>query len=345
MKNSGQWTLKRDLVVEVGAEAGLDFIAKIEGLVERYRDSRVIIPADTDTASLHLDQLEEIEDLLGLCQLLLEEIAGHYSQLAAEQPEEAEEEDAARALSAKAPSQISTVAGLAGHQILECQKRLARHIESRNLWTLASHLESSWQQALRALLSLESAMRVFEDLPANDHGWFYIEESLAIRREYSRFRDTVLGDGEPEAGGLETRLRRIERHLADLRGQKIYPCLRIDDRRQLRSLGKRIVAWQEGAQDSLEGLRLWQDLSGFVRLLSQINWREELVEHDREILGRAEGLVNEMGGGDSSKAVRGALSGLLGRDRELDRWLGGPGPWTAEELAIHLTRLRAELRL
>lgn len=115
-----------------------------------------------------------------------------------------------------------------------------------------------------------------------------LQSSLRVRRRYATFRSRILATGAPRVEGLHAGLRALGTHLAKLVGWDVYPELRIGDRLQLRELQRRILAWLKAGDraDPADGVRLWEDLVAFVRMMGLISRREELVEHDRGVVSR-----------------------------------------------------------
>jgi len=142
----------------------------------------------------------------------------------------------------------------------------------------------------------------------------------------------------------------MKRRIAILRDRTIYPYLRIGDRRAIRLFQKRIGRWLEsddgsGAQTQA-GERLWQDLVGFAGLLCQVNRRQSLCEHDRELVAHSLRVISTYA--SYAKAVPTtlleAMQTLLGRDDEIDDLLLDPSrAATAVAWRIPLTRLLDEL--
>jgi hypothetical protein len=127
-------------------------------------------------------------------------------------------------------------------------------------------------------------------------------------------------------------------------GRDVYVHLRISDRVQIRSLQERLIAWfLTPAQDLPAGVRLWQDISGFARLLLDVNKRQELVEHDRQ--ARKEIHLRLAGGGEITLEARRFLDSLFGMDEELDIQLLGDLPLDARSLEAPLRRLRGQREL
>ncbi|NIR42317.1 MAG: hypothetical protein GWN07_41585, partial [Actinobacteria bacterium] len=115
-----------------------------------------------------------------------------------------------------------------------------------------------------------------------------LSRSLEVRRHYTRLRATI-GAGELELAELSGWMRRVGTAFAVLIGQDVYPDLRVDDRRQLRTLQHRLLDWLRSdpadPSSTQEGVRLRQDIIGFGQMLGAVRNRQELIEHDAIVLG------------------------------------------------------------
>ena len=120
-----------------------------------------------------------------------------------------------------------------------------------------------------------------------------LQSSLAIRELYARFRravDTLSGTMESDH---RARMRRGGTEIAIIIGRDQYRDLRVNDRYQLRRFQEEILSWLRGESgfDEHAAERIWKDFSTFSELLSLVSRREELMEHDRDLLVRLdEGL-------------------------------------------------------
>lgn len=150
--------------------------------------------------------------------------------------------------------------------------------------------------------------------------------SLAVRRHYQKLWAFALSLGEVEEKSVRRALRGAGTRIAILIGNDVYNLLREDDRFRLRDLQTRILGWLSGEEEPLAALRIWQDFALFVEMLRQINLREELIEHDREVLQDVAVRLSEAKTQEAPSAAREALRALVGLDDELDRLLTGELP-------------------
>ncbi|MEO1368971.1 MAG: hypothetical protein AAFX50_17480 [Acidobacteriota bacterium] len=186
--------------------------------------------------------------------------------------------------------------------------------------TLASRCESGLRCLRKALVSVESAIFEFEGREAPKRQWFDVELSLQIRKLYWNLRRETEAASDSE-DDPERRLRRVLYRIVAFRELSVYPFLRVEDRVHLRDLLKRILDWlRADDQDHAEARRLWQDLSAFTGLLVQVSHRQELQDHDRDLLLRVHARLfrRPERPQDVPTELFEELEKLLGLDQELD---------------------------
>ena len=117
---------------------------------------------------------------------------------------------------------------------------------------------------------------------------------------------------------------------------------------QLRRLLRRILEWLGSECDPLEGRHLWQDLMGFTELLSHISLREEVVDHDRRLIGQTFTYLFPPVGKKQAELdpeLLAELEALLGLDDELDALIFEQRIRPLEPWREPLQRLRSRLGL
>jgi hypothetical protein len=107
-------------------------------------------------------------------------------------------------------------------------------------------------------------------------------------------------------------------------GWEVYPNLRVSDRLHLRELQRRILDWLRGPSDPAVGLRVWQDLEAFLQLLSLINRRQELIDHDHQIVIAASASVCTCTEPSLPESTMQLLARLEGLDDDIDVLLASP---------------------
>lgn len=331
-------------------------------LLELARQTRFVISDETGYFSIDDELVSRVRSLVRQTAQLMREVMECYDAEAARDapPDISVSDDEAflREIGAQISAQMAVeeVSGLAfvsRGQLLDTLNGLDAAVASREVWKVASHVDAGLRRTGRALVAIESAVRECEGLPAEYRPWHNLDDSLEVRRCYGEFRRAILGHGdgdEREIRGdeLAARLRDAASQITELRRREIYPYLRIDDRLQIRRLQQRIATWFDGdgtASDDETGARLWSDLVAFARLLTQVNHRQELREHDRLAVN---GLYQRFFERAQAPARLTAdhlswLEPLLGRDDELDRILLDPERHTGADLRPALERLRNEL--
>ncbi len=336
-----------------------ELLVRLDYLVSQTRGMDFVISDDTGNFSIDDELVKRIRALVRQAAELMLAVMNCYDAEADGTSEEilvSDDEAFLKEIGAQISSQLAVeeVSGLAfvsRGQLLDIVAAIDSAIEARQTWKVASHIDSGLRRAGRALIAIESAMRECEGLPVEYRQWHSLDDSLEVRRIYGEFRRTVLrGDEDPDqvpsGKKLATKLWHAAERIAVLRGREIYPYLRIDDRLQIRRLQKRILEWLDQGGTELEtGAQLWSDLISFARLLAQVNYREELREHDRLAV---DGLYRRF---FEAEAVPRALTSekltllepLLGREDDLDKIILNPDVHSGNDLKGPLERLRKEL--
>ena len=152
--------------------------------------------------------------------------------------------------------------------------------EHPDLWSLLIALATLRRRSVKILVAAHD-VAVEHDLstPRLSEG-VMLEESLRIRKLYGHLV-TAIGTDQPQGvAEIRRRLRRFGVAIAVIAGDPMFRRLRIQDRRQLRALQDRILAWLRDPEPTT-GRRLAQDAGGVALVLSQIERRQELVAYDR----------------------------------------------------------------
>ncbi|MBX3248860.1 MAG: hypothetical protein KF901_16915 [Myxococcales bacterium] len=218
------------------------------------------------------------------------------------------------------------------------QKMSPRRVaEMSDGWDVVAECGSALRRTIKALTAIEVVLARAEGFEAKLGYESEASRSIEVRREYARLRRTIAREGAPaDTEALRRAFRRVGTAIAMLIGRDVYPDLRIHDRRQLRALQARILDWLRAVDAPIaatEGGRLWQDMVGFADLLSHVNRRQELVEHDARMIRKL--LEQEW------TATTGIdLRSLRGLDDELDARIEE----RASEEVIHPILLRLAKR-
>ncbi len=335
-----------------------DLLQRVESLIEETQGMAFVVPEDTGYFSIDDDMVRHVRELMSQTIELLRQLTDFYdAESAAHGESDASEADGddflgdigALISSELAAREVSGLAFVARGQLMEMQEALAGALKHKLVWAVASHADSSLRHLGKALIAIESAVREYENLEARDRRWTDLQDSLETRRLYGQFRRAILRGGDPRTHDeLTASLKGAATRIAILRGLEIYPFLRIDDRLTIRRLQKRIAAWLEGGEDAGEetGRRLWQDLVSFARLLMKVNDREELREHDRQVVTSVHRLIfgSKRPAQRLSPGQLKELERLAGRDEELDRLIHLAGEHPVEDLRAPLERLRDQLQ-
>ncbi|MEM7585561.1 MAG: hypothetical protein AAF560_19380 [Acidobacteriota bacterium] len=310
-----------------------ELLGRIRAQIEKSLGVAFIVPEDTGYFSIDDHMVGQVRELMKETIELLRDLTDYYDAESAAHGEKDEtaaadgdflREIGAQISSELAAREVSSLAFVARGQLLEMQDNLTGALENRQVWGVASYADSGLRHVGKALIAAESAVCEYEGLPASDRRWVDLADSLEIRRLYAQFRRAILRSGDPETvDQLTQHLRGASTRIAILRDLEIYPFLRIDDRRTIKQLQRRIESWLKQEQGTSEesGFRLWEDLVSFARLLIKINDREELREHDRQVVSTVHRMLfsPQRPAEQLTAGHRKELERLLGRDDELDQ--------------------------
>ena len=331
---------------------------RVEELIEQTQGVAFIVPEDTGYFSIDDDMVRQVRRLIAQTVELMRDLTRFYD---AESIAHGEKDDGgagdgeilkqigAQISSELAAREVSSLAFVARGQLMEMQEALLAALENRQVWGVASHADAGLRHAGKALIAAETAICEYEGLPAPDRRWVDLGDSLETRRLYAQFRRAILRAGEAKSGDeLSAQLRGAATRIRVLRNLEIYPFLRIDDRLTIKRLQKRIVGWLNGEGDASEenGQRLWEDLVSFARLLIKVNDREELREHDRQVVQTLHRMLfnSKRPAKRLSDTHLKELERLVGRDDDLDRLILQIADHRIEDLRAPIEKLLGQLQ-
>jgi hypothetical protein len=247
--------------------------------------------------------------------------------------------DAAVELGGRSTSAVEDIAFMVMLEMRQRRERIRLVESSNDEVVLLGECDSALRRIRKGLGAIDVVIARLEGtVPLLDFS-SELEQSLLVRRAYGKFRARVAKNGQPGPSELRSRLRAAGTHIAVLVGWSAFPLLRVRDRLQLRRLQRRILDWlRSGDVDEVAGLRLWQDVAGFVDMLGQVNRRQELLEHDATLVASLAGRLRSTSCRDDDLAAMVLV--LRGMDDELDAWLEAP---RIDALGPILERLELQL--
>ncbi|MBS2027953.1 MAG: hypothetical protein JST54_08635 [Deltaproteobacteria bacterium] len=179
--------------------------------------------------------------------------------------------------------------------------------------------------AQRAVLAVLSALRqaaLPEDARRAPRRTAGLARSLRLRAAYAKLRRELNSQLEPTPETTRPALALLGARLSAFTASPEFCDARVADRIELRALHDRVQQWLTTEGDAKAGARLWQDVTSCAALLSRINMRVELVEHDRELVEAAARAVSRS---DAPEQMPGGLlrrlARLEGRDDAIDALL------------------------
>lgn len=333
-----------------------NFAGQFNRLINRIDRVDVRVPEDSALISLAADLVPGVTLLLREAIDLLSQVEGFYSPDQMESLSPSDDDESLSGIGFQistefAARDLGDLAFFARTDLRSSLEKLMFAATQRgDQLALASHCESGLRRVRKALVSVESAVYEFEGFKPPKRSWFDVEVSLQIRKLYWNLRRETGGHTVDQQKPLEERLRSVLYRIVAFRELSVYPLLRVEDRVTLRRLLKRILDWLNSAdQPQPSGERLWQDLAAFAELLVQVSHRQELQDHDLELISRAYRALFPYGQPipNIPEELRAELQSLLGLDTELDQLIAGsdsdPVTWkpTLQRLRQQLGRSRA----
>jgi len=174
-------------------------------------------------------------------------------------------------------------------------------------------------------------------------------EAVAVRTMYEKFRRSLPPCDPEKEASVRRSLSFAAVSLAGMIAGANFTDVRLGDRVMFQKLQKRVLDWLHNRDATESGAHIYEDIVTSANLLRSINMRQELKEHDRNLVIAAVKSLNA--GSSDPHAVRTLLAELevlRGRDNELTSLLDQiPGNATDPDyimsLRAALSRLVKEL--
>jgi hypothetical protein len=297
-----------------------EFAPRVAELIRQLAEAQITVPEDSTVLSFDHPSVTDAIRLVGETVVLIGE------------------------LDSESDDRLTDLAFLARIELGGAREDLRDVAGRKKTWQALGQAASSMSKAERALAALEREIyAAMEKEPPRRPG--VLAESLEIRAHYAHLRAWLLQHDEDSAPSLMPRFAEAADQLRRLQKLDIYPLMRIQDRKQVRSLLDRIEAAIERGIVDDDVRAIWQDLGGAAELLLQINHRHELVDHDRDHLESEEPVsIGESEGDGEVVAFADHHRRLLGRDRALDEVLIRPWHFTLAQAEERLHALKMRLR-
>jgi hypothetical protein len=240
---------------------------------------------------------------------------------------------------------ITDLAFMARWELYREREGLGRTPSDRAVWAIVSECGRACRRLITSAIAIEDAMCAHEGLENTLRHLYQTElsRSLQVRRAYAMFRHIIVADVASAEESVRERLRRAAFGIARLVGNDVYGDLRASDRMRIEALQRQLTEWLEASRDCdpLVGHRLWQEIENISKLLLEVNKRAELREHDQAVAAEAYAKLfrNASAPDLMPQDLRLRLESLFGRDEELDRLIGDPGPHPVAEWKAPLERV------
>ncbi len=214
------------------------------------------------------------------------------------------------------PAPIQDVCFMAA---FELTRAIAALDAARDVEALAIANETALRKVERVLAALGQAGAVGSDRAAGELGLdrrpdgSELQSGLCVRKLYARFRQSLRRPEDGSRDAVLTALRYAAGALAALAASPHYGLLRVSDRTLLRRQRDRLLDWAHAGKPTEAGVRLLEDIFTWADLLRDINRRQELRGHDRELICT---LVSDVRRGRADWLDE--LDRLAGLDDQLD---------------------------
>ncbi len=224
------------------------------------------------------------------------------------------------------------------------RKRLESLSANNEVWEMIVIAASARRCVLKIATALEQAIATACGQPGESE-WFHteLEQSIRVRQLYASFRKNVIPANPPGDDQLADLLGKLEVQIYAVMGDECYEELRMGDRLLLREIQSRTAQWlqTDSNKDVGAARNLWQDIQGFVEILSSVSMRAELQAHDRRtVLDASRAYTNQDPQEPFSEQLRKRLAELAGLDNELDSLIHSDAGTPAEAWKETLNRLR-----
>ena len=149
----------------------------------------------------------------------------------------------------------------------------------------------------------------------------HLETAIAIRQTIGPFGLAFAHPAPTTAGGYEQTLDAVDAAIEAIRNAPTYDSIRLDEQLTMIALKSQLETWHMADKDLTMATEIWPTVENFAYHLQKINNRSDLVAFDHKMLTWA---MSELGKGRITEEMLIALTGLGGRDAELDAFMRSP---------------------
>ncbi len=224
----------------------------------------------------------------------------------------------------RAFEELADLCFIASTECRACQKQLEPMSSDSQPFTLLVVMERAQSRLSSSLCAVEVRLARMSGRTSQTRHVDLGRQSLRARGLIARFRRRLNSTAPQTGDDLQRTVRSIGNCFAWLLGHDHFSTLRASDRLTAKMLQQRTLSWLrcEDVRDE-DGIRLWQDVSTFARLLELINRRPEIVQHDYKIVLEVTSVLADSDPHSPPPcAVVEPLYRILGRDELLDSMLG-----------------------
>ncbi len=172
---------------------------------------------------------------------------------------------------------------------LHSRMRLLRAASGRPSIERLAVIGSTLRTIQKSLSAVDRVLSHVEEVePSVRFHEHVVERSLEVRQRYAELARFVLRDGAPAATDVRDRLLSVSAAISRTLGLPIAVHLRTEDRALLMMSRARLREWllrrEETPEHLAVGLHLFQDIAATITMFSEVNRREELLQHDARLV-------------------------------------------------------------
>jgi len=324
-----------------------DAVSEVQPRVVLLFDERgrQALPSIAQTLDIHAEQALDLFEVVG-------ELVGDAQRVVAHLGHESGASLEATVMYKALLVQLDSIGFAAAYDVKTAKRHMRRMLsQCEELDLLLGACDSMRRKLRRAVGSLLQGLdQLFgrcHDAEADDRV-AQLESSIAVRNMYSRFQATLRVQQPREYDELQSILHHSGIALSVMIAEADFSDVRLEDRRSFMELQARVLEWHRDKGDFKAGWRIFSDLCSAAELLYSINQRQELQEHDRDVVQKLSIVLEDA----ADEVVMGAampwLASLRGRSGAFDHALDtmtadGWNPASIDRLRQEVGELRQQV--
>ena len=149
----------------------------------------------------------------------------------------------------------------------------------------------------------------------------HLEIAITLRKTIGPFGLAFAHPAPTTASGYDTALEDVEAAIEAIMKSPVYEHVRLDEQLTMIAIRGQLATWRLAEKDIAAATEIWPSIERFAYHQQKINDRRDLVTFDHKMLTWS---MSQLGKGTITDELVDGLSGLAGRDAELDAFLAHP---------------------